>query len=211
MKLKILSLWQPHATLCVTPSKYNPKRPAKPVETRHWPTNHRGWLGMHSAMKKAPFYKHLCSKPEFAQYIEDFEKLPFGYIVGMVDISHCLATTSNDLNLFILDQSDNSATRAQEILSFGDFSDERFGFTITDFVQFTTPIKAKGGQGFWYYDMPNYIGENVQDFTGTPGIILDHNPEQHPYPYLVKFDDHIKKPRWLSRDEFELISGPVIS
>lgn len=204
MKLKIISLWQPHATLCVTPSKENPEIPAKPVETRHWPTNHLGWLGIHSAMKQDALYRHLCNHPEFRKYIEDYKKLPFGYIVGMVHISDCLKSDSQEMRDFIIEKSDNSATRVMEIHEFGNFETGRYGFTITDFVQFTSPIKAKGRQGFWYHEMPNHIGETVRlVFFGKPGIVLDYALQRGQYQWKIKLIGGGAD--WYTREGFKTI------
>lgn len=202
MKLKILSLWQPHATLCVTPSLINIEKPAKPVETRHWPTKHRGWLGIHSAMKKDPLYMSLCKQPVFKQYIPDFEKLPFGYILGMVNIEKCLSTDDSALCFNV---ADGNRERTDEIFSFGDFSYGRYGFIISDFIQFTTPVKASGSQGFWFHKMPNHIGEKVKTWNDLGGIVLDYNADQHPYEYLVRLDNNRRQ--WFAKDDFEIINS----
>lgn len=172
MRLKILSLWQPHATLCVTPSLHNPKVPAKPIETRSWSTAHRGWLGIHSAMRKDPDYKEVCNKHSFRKYIADFDKLPFGYILGAVKIVDCFSTDSyklskamakiaEDRTLIIKDLLIDLSHRINEISDFGDFSEGRYGFVISDFVQFETPIKARGTQGFWFYELPDSYTELI--------------------------------------------------
>lgn len=205
MKLKIISLWQPHATLCILPSKHNPEIPAKPVETRHWKTQHTGWLGIHSAMKKDAMYKYLCGEPAFKKYIPDFEKLPFGYILGMVNISNCLETTGLGLNAFIEQVSDEDEERMKEIREFGDFSVGRFGFTICDFVQFTTPIRVSGTQGFWSHEMPNKIGEKVAVPDNGSGIVLDYNEGRGLKKYLVKTDAETPA-SWFAENELSFIN-----
>lgn len=42
--MKAISLWQPWASLWLSPRKVH--------ETRHWPTAHRGWLLVHAAKRK---------------------------------------------------------------------------------------------------------------------------------------------------------------
>ena len=42
--MRALSLWQPWASLWLTPRKVH--------ETRHWSTLHRGWLLVHAAKRK---------------------------------------------------------------------------------------------------------------------------------------------------------------
>lgn len=196
MRLKILSLWQPHATLCVTPSLRNPEVPAKPIETRGWPTSHRGWLGIHAAVKKDKFFRSLCQRPSFKKYIPDFDALPFGCITGMVKISGCYPTDSDQIRDFMLRLSGNRKLDEvyADILSFGDFSENRFGFMISDFVQFSTPIKARGGQGFWYYEMPNHITEYVGIKDGGDGIVIDYD-EKRRHPYLVKHGPDLDETR----------------
>lgn len=203
MKLRILSLWQPHATLCVTPSHHNPEVPAKPVETRGWSTTVSGWLGIHSAMRKDPHSKYMTGEKPFTDYIQDFDKLPFGYILGMVEVTNCLPTESLGMNSFVEMVSNEDQKRMAEIWAFGDFTAGRYGFTFKNFVKFTEPIRASGTQGFWYYDMPHNIGARVRTLSGKYGTLIDVIPGETITNCLICFDDDEKQ--WHPKGNFSII------
>ena len=91
MKYKVLSLWQPWASLLVMGHKL--------IETRGWDTSHRGPLLIHAAVskdyKKVPaddaMYRHYHSL--FARgLMPPIEQLPFGAIIGAVNVTATIST-----------------------------------------------------------------------------------------------------------------------
>jgi hypothetical protein len=169
--LKCISLWQPWATLCVIG--------AKPIETRHWPINYRGELGMHAAKRKDPVARDLYSKPPFTNYCTTpFDDLPFGVIIGTINIVDCIST--NDVNkladaleklsiestsayiqtIKALGQKPNEESiildRFQHIKAFGDFSPNRYAWIIGGYKLFDKAIECRGAQGFFNAQIPEH-------------------------------------------------------
>jgi hypothetical protein len=128
--MKAISLWQPWASLWLTTAKVH--------ETRHWKTNHRGYLLVHAA--KRPIDKDL---PLDLLRIcwEHFPslQLPLGCLIGRVELIDCISTAD-----FIPDNCDRIC---------GDFSAGRFGWKREWFARFEKPIPYKGRQGI--FDIPD--------------------------------------------------------
>jgi activating signal cointegrator 1 len=57
----------------------------KTIETRRWPTSHRGPLLIHASQRKAGAI--FATEPPIARHIPHFNKLPFGAIVGQVTLT----------------------------------------------------------------------------------------------------------------------------
>lgn len=86
--MKAISLWQPWASLWAAGVKIH--------ETRHWATKHRGWLLVHAAKHRPPApadVSHALEKIIVRRFGADWRKtLPYGSLIGAVNISACLAT-----------------------------------------------------------------------------------------------------------------------
>jgi hypothetical protein len=129
----VLSLLQPWATLVVIG--------AKTIETRSWSTRHRGPLLIHASLGKAG--EIFASDPLFKKYILEFDKLPFGKIIGSVRLEKILRTQDFDLN----DSAMNALTFEEK--AFGDYTSGRYGWLLSDPVEFKNPIPARGMPGLW--------------------------------------------------------------
>jgi hypothetical protein len=86
--MKAISLWQPWASLYLTPAKIH--------ETRGWEMRYRGPLLIHAA--KHPVHLAGASRTVWdicrTQFGEQWMKdMPLGAIVGKVDIIACIPTT----------------------------------------------------------------------------------------------------------------------
>jgi activating signal cointegrator 1 len=83
--MKAISLWQPWASLFLTPSKIH--------ETRSWPYPHRGPLAVHAAKT---LQKALAAETEaivVKQFGADWRTtLPLGAVIGAVEIIDCRRT-----------------------------------------------------------------------------------------------------------------------
>lgn len=159
--MKCLSLWQPWATLLVTGHKR--------VETRGWPIRHRGPLLVHAAKKWNEELWHLCRTAPFDGALTQAgytlaggnpkRGLPFGFIVGRVDVVECYRTEdvlfdSSGLDViprFPVDQVRNGKLRLwpDPERAFGDYSPGRFAFLCTNPVRFDKPIPCIGRQGLF--------------------------------------------------------------
>lgn len=145
--MKCISLWQPWATLWVAGVKIH--------ETRHWPTNYRGPLGVHAAKHKSAEIRAMCEWPEFLLALRElgytgYDQLPFGAIVGGVDLVDCKLTEQvyppEDIDLLLV----SDALRDWQ---FGNFGSGRFAWRAERPMMLNEPIPYKGRQGF--FDVPS--------------------------------------------------------
>lgn len=127
--MKAISLWQPWASLCITGNKL--------VETRSWATSHRGTLLIHAGLKTTHALIELCHEEPFRTAlrsigIKRWQDMPFGVVLGHVQLIECLPTEGYDVD---------GPERA-----FGDYTPGRFAWVLCDPVAFATPMPAKGRQ-----------------------------------------------------------------
>jgi len=166
--VKCVSLWQPWASLLV----HGKKR----CETRSWPTNYHGPLLVHAAKKWNTELAEYAVSPPFRKALEAIGVsftateeaarggwgLPFGAIVGCVQLDHCIETRSIHFT------ADPAEVRWVGMLNgwqfpiseqpFGDYSPGRFAWYCTKFMPFAEPIPYRGAQGM--FDVP---GDVVRD------------------------------------------------
>lgn len=155
--MKVISLAQPFASLCFIK---NPETGLilKSIETRSWNTKHRGPLLIHASKSKK--YLKLCGQNPFISYLpaelcydhksgKDIiipkpESLPYGAIIGSVDLVH---TFQMDKNVCEWMQHSNSDNKLE--FDFGDWKPGRYGWQFKNPVLFKKPIPAKGQLGIW--------------------------------------------------------------
>lgn len=161
--MKVLSLYQPYATLWIYGLKQN--------ETRSWPTKHRGQLGVHAAQgtpTKAKGYPanfdELCDMEPFKSALASIgygraAELPRGVILGDLSIVDCLPTDGWGLRdaLPLLHGSDGRISPQEN--AFGDYSLGRYGWIARDRIVYPTPIKALGRQQIWTFDRDAHQGD----------------------------------------------------
>lgn len=126
--MRAISLWQPWASLWLSP--------LKPHETRHWPTNYRGWLAVHAAKRLVSdcgeALDELCIDQFGAQWRRT---LPRGAILGAVHLVDCIPT-----EVIITSDQDREC---------GDFSDGRYGWKRDEWKRLREPVPYIGRQGFF--------------------------------------------------------------
>ncbi len=147
--MKVLSLLQPWASLVVLGHKK--------IETRSWDTKHRGELLIHASKKKIrvdentqALLDHLCEIPGF---MEDYDQLPYGAIIGKVNLIDTIPTAIfqapciQELRRANIGGSTVEFPEQEE--AFGDYSPNRFGWLLSDPVLFKEPIPCKGQLSIW--------------------------------------------------------------
>jgi activating signal cointegrator 1 len=169
--VKALSLWQPYASLLAAGKKR--------VETRSWPTSHRGPLLVHAAKKwdmdiaeitrSEPFKLALA---EIGIAIPDHgwskrpADLPFGALVGRVDVVDCVPTEKvlfESIDALLYDMlirpggppRDGTLRLPPHEQPFGDYSPGRFAWLTANPVRFGTPVPYCGGLGL--FDVPDEL------------------------------------------------------
>jgi len=153
--MKCISLWQPWASLLVLGTKK--------IETRSWYSSHRGPLLIHAAKRKVKseladcFWLFGAALHEIVESESDMFNLPFGAIIGSVEMVDCRRTESFrsvlepdsiDKRHRIGNESPlpHSSWSEREL---GDFNYGRFGWVMENPVRFEMPIPYKGQQGLF--------------------------------------------------------------
>lgn len=156
--MKAISLWQPWASLVVIGSKQ--------IETRGWSTNYRGPLLIHAAKRKhigELIYFGSCWAFDAALQplggtmtpntsIDLVKDLPFGAIIGQVELVDCRPTDSFTIGeietrRYPDEKCSDWKSYTEKVL--GDFTPGRFGWVFKNPVRFETPIPYSGKQGFF--------------------------------------------------------------
>jgi hypothetical protein len=136
--MKVLSLLQPWASLVVMG--------AKKIETRSWSTRHRGDLLIHASSGKAGAL--LAVEYPFAKYISNFNALPFGAIIGKVQLEEVVQIETLSLSPLQLNE------LSLEERAFGDYGVGRWGWILSEAIEFKSPIPISGHLHLWNYDGP---------------------------------------------------------
>lgn len=137
--MKVISIIQPWATLIALGEKQ--------FETRSWRTKHRGELAIHSSKKTD---KKICQLEPYRSTLEKHgyseKNLPVGVILATCNLSDCFKVTEDLGTGATLD--DGHFVSGNEYM-FGDFSEGRFAWKLTDVEMLKDPIPAKGQLGLW--------------------------------------------------------------
>lgn len=160
--MKIISLWQPWASLWVNGDKPGCKR----IETRHWPLRGRlpVVLAVHAAKRWNADLCNLCRRDHFKAALEAIGYtllprlvregfgMPFGSVVGLVRVTECCDTVG------LASRHGAYQPRAGAIeQAFGDYSPGRYGWVADRFHALTEPITLRGQQGIWDWDAPPHV------------------------------------------------------
>lgn len=151
MPARILSLWQPWATLWVTGEKL--------IETRSWGTDYRGIVVVHAAKRFDDEQRHLCFTEPFASALARVGfghpgSLPLGAILGWVDLAGCarmvndaMPTGPGDIHI-----GDDPRLTEQE-RAFGNYAAGRFAWLTGPRRRvLAQSMPYRGGQGLRVFD-----------------------------------------------------------
>jgi len=165
MKYRVLPLWQPYASLMVNRNSSN--KAYKPFETRSRATKVRGpvliqatnnWNGTQQSLYLSkPFFDAysningiicLTGKPD--------KILPFGALIGQVDLIGC-GLIRNDGSNVVIDFQDFTMKNIEvdtesDIYHFGDFRDGRYAWICENPKKLHEPIPFKASQGWNFYE-----------------------------------------------------------
>lgn len=158
--MKVISLWQPWASLVATG--------AKRIETRSWSTKYRGPLAIHAAKTKnaeidlmmhtrhvqgglAPLVGKPLDPTGSSWLGVKGEHLPWGAIIAICNLVDCIPT----------DEFTQRQIKFEQF--FGDFTPGRFGWILEDIKPLAEPIPAKGMQGLWNFDIPDLNGGRLNE------------------------------------------------
>jgi activating signal cointegrator 1 len=139
--MKVLSLLQPWATLVVLG--------AKKYEVRSWQTDYRGPLLIH-ASAKIPTRRErafFSQADYFKTFIEDTDYLPYGALIGRVEVTTIFETGWLLQHLEL----DPQAAWQQE-LAFDDYTPNRFAWKLEQPRKLKYILPVKGRLGLWEYN-----------------------------------------------------------
>jgi hypothetical protein len=126
--VKALSLWQPWASLWLSPAKVH--------ETRSWYTPHRGWLLVHAAKRIECDVDGELDRVCRRELGADWRiSLPAGALIGAVLLTAC-RPTEELVTVSVL---------GDDYLC-GDFSPHRYGWRRGDYRRFDPVISYRGLQ-----------------------------------------------------------------
>lgn len=147
--MKCISLWQPWASLIfgeIKPDLF------KRWETRSWSTSYRGPLLIHAAQKhfSERDAKVLFRDMGIGDYFHNWRGMPYGAILGKVELVDCISTNTNGFyrSIYSSDQ-----------LRLGNYGPDRFAWKLENPVLFKTPIPYKGQQGL--FNVPDELIERA--------------------------------------------------
>lgn len=149
--MKVISIMQPWASLIVMG--------AKKIETKNWKTHHRGPLLIHANMTDR-YSKQLCSLPPYNKFIRHWTDLPYGSIIGQVNLQTC--EPAEDIQHLIYKKQQiifgEFINIPADELHFGNFSN-KYGWIFSDAFQFQQTIEASGKMKMWDFNWHPQISE----------------------------------------------------
>lgn len=136
--MKLISLWEPWATLMAIG--------AKRIETRSWSTPYRGWLAIH-ASKGGLSKRNLadCLNESVFRLALAGEPLSLGCIVAVVRLVDCCPMEDRGCLPGVF--RDYPALDTPQEREFGDFSEGRWAWVTEDLFRLPTPIPFRAKQG----------------------------------------------------------------
>ncbi len=161
--MKALSLWQPWASLMMTPAKRN--------ETRSWATSYRGPLVIcaakgglsksdliaemsywHMQSALGPLVGKPCKLPNgptdehpWRWNGVEWSLLPMGAALGIVELYDCVPTDKMTQEEIIIER------------HFGNYEIGRYAWKTRLIKVFDNPFPVKGKQGFFNVDIPEEV------------------------------------------------------
>ena len=132
--MRCLTLTQPWATAVFLGLKH--------YETRSWRTNYRGPLLIHAAKGwKAEDRAFLRARMVAGQLTpKQCAELPFGVIIGRVDLVDCVPTATNQFSM-------GDAPEGEWL--WGNYSSGRYVWKLANPVRFAEPIPYRGALGLF--------------------------------------------------------------
>ena len=159
--IKVLSLWQPYATLLV--------HGIKKFETRPQSTSHKGVYLIHATKSMDLDCRKLCEDPQVNFHLktigyDSWRDLPTGQIVGATTFPKCLQIFPGDNNSELLPK------RSSLEYKLGDYTPGRYFWITEGSRALDTPFDYKGQQGYY----SNFEPELPEE------LLIDNLLDQHP-------------------------------
>lgn len=129
---KAITINQPWASLIV--------RGRKRLETRLWPADYRGPLIVHAARHAAAFAVEFAEREHVRDALggQAWSELPFGSIIGWVQIDNCYQLDGRNLDLIPFEER-----------RLGDFRAQRWVWELSKPYELIKPVALRGEAGLW--------------------------------------------------------------
>lgn len=152
MEYKVLTLWQPWATLLVYGFKKIETRPS----FTSWTINAGTYL-IHAARKWSVELDAISKQPPFKEVLKGLPIIT-GAIIGSIDVVDCysiMISYEDEINLvgYDIELSENE-------IAFGDYREGRYAWICESPKVLIKPIPYKNGQGYY------------QNFNGNPNQLI---------------------------------------
>jgi activating signal cointegrator 1 len=151
IKYKVLTLWEPWASLLVFGSKKIETRP-KPTS---W-TSEKGVYLIHSAKKWSKEQNAICRKEPFKTEISNMpacgvigEEFALGYIIGSIEVIECKPIWEVNSGIALIGPDNKDILITGNELEFGDYREGRYAWICQNPKILETPIPYKNGQGYY--------------------------------------------------------------
>lgn len=154
--MKVISVWQPYASLAVNGFKF--------FETRGWPAPRSiigQTIGIASTKTITPYQREILQDPEFQTFYAEtlieqtIEELPHGFLLGTAVVDSCE----------LIDE-DLMESVTKEELAFGWWEPGRYAWRLRYARAFPDPIPVQGKQGIWNWD-GDTVPRRPQSFDGS--------------------------------------------
>lgn len=147
--MKLLSLWEPWATLMALG--------AKRIETRSWGTSYFGWLAIQAAKHFTADEDDQCWMSPFREVLQAGEikdapyrsgrrfQFPLGHIVAVVNLIDCLPTEATGCLSGVFEDYADLDTPQER--AFGNYDPDRWAWVTDNLFRLPEPIPFKAKQG----------------------------------------------------------------
>lgn len=149
--MKAITVLQPWATLIAIGEKG--------FETRCWATKHRGELAIHAGKK---IDREACEIPKIKEALArhgfTVENLPTGSIIATVELEECWKVIGiadvpvKGTHVLSVGNRMFGMTQDCDEFHFGDYSECRYAWELTNLMQLPQPVAAKGQQRIWNWE-----------------------------------------------------------
>jgi len=134
---------------------------AKQIETRSWPTPHRGPLAIHIAKTLPLEAQACCDEPLFRQALEaggyrrkhGIAHNPWGLPLGQVVAVVCLDEVQRITPAFQVEEPEQS---------FGLFTSGRYAWLFSEVYRLAVPLPVRGSLGVWEWHPPARFWAEIQ-------------------------------------------------
>lgn len=144
--MKAITIKQPWATLIALGEKQ--------FETRSWQTKHRGPIAIHAGKS---IDKDACEdswiKGVLAEHgVTSWKQLPTGVVLATVNLEECFKVGETLGHASVLRAGELLKTINGLEVAFGDYTEGRFAWELTNLQVLPEPVPAKGQLSLWEWE-----------------------------------------------------------